>query len=418
MAFKRSSTSQQLDAIRHLGFLVNVPSKMTKFVRWIPPLHGLMLNVDSASKGNPGPCGGGGIFRDPNGNVSMAFSHYYGAGSSVSAEVRAMHDGVLLAIEKGFALSSICLDSLILVNSLRPVETCGFIPFVLKEDLGSRVLYSSSGEEEKASYDWMWTGVGRVKTKLRAALLLRKHYDKIEKSESMQMEINSGRVQKLIVETLKIVENPKIARGNCCLTVEVMVATLLGALLAIISESRFDLFELCPGVGTVVAAIVACGVPEWWHSFGYGWFLCWYLVVIGVARVVRLGGPLGWAQSAHRFSTCELDRGMRRVLNATTLVVAFLLPVLSALLDQGGSCCGVSWRFEVLVEFSARSRREDVVWSGGNAEGSPVFAFFTKSRFDLFELCPGVGTVVAAIVACSVPEWWHSFGYGWYMYLV
>ncbi|MQL84127.1 hypothetical protein Taro_016630 [Colocasia esculenta] len=125
MAFKHSSTPQQLDAIRHLGFLVNVSPKMTKFVRWIPPLHGLMLNVDGASKGNPGPCGGGGIFRDPNGNVSMAFSHYYGAGSSISAEVRAMHDGVLFAIEKGFSLSSICSDSLILVNSLRT----GVVPF-------------------------------------------------------------------------------------------------------------------------------------------------------------------------------------------------------------------------------------------------------------------------------------------------
>ncbi|MQL82955.1 hypothetical protein Taro_015448 [Colocasia esculenta] len=27
--------------------------------------------------------------------------------------------------------------------------------------------------------------------------------------------------------------------------------------------------EVCPGVGTVVTAIVACGVPEWWHSFIY-----------------------------------------------------------------------------------------------------------------------------------------------------
>ncbi|MQM17439.1 hypothetical protein Taro_050411 [Colocasia esculenta] len=119
MTFKCSSTPQQLDDIRHLGFLVNVPPKMTKFVRWIPPLHGLMLNIDGASKGNPRPCGGGGIFRDSNGNVSMAYSHYYGAGSSIFAEVRAMHDGVLLAIEKGFALTSICSDSLILVNSLR-----------------------------------------------------------------------------------------------------------------------------------------------------------------------------------------------------------------------------------------------------------------------------------------------------------
>ncbi|MQL99018.1 hypothetical protein Taro_031734, partial [Colocasia esculenta] len=42
----------------------------------------------------------------------------------------------------------------------------------------------------------------------------------------------------------------------------------------------------------------------------------------------------------------------------------------------GKAAARVSWRFEVLVEFSAHSRREDVVRSGGNAEGSPVFAFF------------------------------------------
>ncbi|MQM08945.1 hypothetical protein Taro_041804 [Colocasia esculenta] len=44
-------------------------------------------------------------------------------------------------------------------------------------------------------------------------------------------------------------------------------------------------------------------------------------------RVVRLGGPPGWAQSAHRFFACERDRGVRRVLNATALGVAFLLPL-------------------------------------------------------------------------------------------
>ncbi|MQM10138.1 hypothetical protein Taro_043024, partial [Colocasia esculenta] len=34
-----------------------------------------------------------------------------------------------------------------------------------------------------------------------------------------------------------------------------------------------------------------------------------------------------WAQSTHRFSTCERDRGVHRVLNATALVVVFLFPL-------------------------------------------------------------------------------------------
>ncbi|MQM16869.1 hypothetical protein Taro_049830 [Colocasia esculenta] len=42
--------------------------------------------------------------------------------------------------------------------------------------------------------------------------------------------------------------------------------------------------------------------------------------------LVRLCGPADWAQSAHRFSACEHDKGVRCVLNATALVVVFPLP--------------------------------------------------------------------------------------------
>ncbi|MQM18841.1 hypothetical protein Taro_051839 [Colocasia esculenta] len=48
----------------------------------------------------------------------------------------------------------------------------------------------------------------------------------------------------------------------------------------------------------------------------------------------------------------------------------------------------------------------------------PEFVLLSLSRFDSFEVCPGVGTVVTAVVVCGVPEWWHSFGYGWYLYPV
>ncbi|MQL78874.1 hypothetical protein Taro_011297 [Colocasia esculenta] len=53
------------------------------------------------------------------------------------------------------------------------------------------------------------------------------------------------------------------------------------------------------------------------------------------AWVVRLCGPADWAQSAHRFSTCECDRGVRHVLNATALVVAFMLPLFGGLRLHG-----------------------------------------------------------------------------------
>ncbi|MQM05553.1 hypothetical protein Taro_038366 [Colocasia esculenta] len=150
-------------------------------------------------------------------------------------------------------------------------------------------------------------------------------------------------------------------------------------------------------------------------------------------RVVRLGGPPDWAQSAHRF--CECDRGVHRVLNATALVVAFLLLLLSGRhlhachasrigrpADVGlvkvtaayvafrlrrratsrsqlqcifkepwpnraftgsarprGATAGFLREIRGSREVrGAWSRCEDVVGSGGNAEGSPVFAFFAK----------------------------------------
>ncbi|MQM09782.1 hypothetical protein Taro_042660 [Colocasia esculenta] len=222
---------------------------------------------------------------------------------------------------------------------------------------------------------------------------------------------------------------------------------------------RFDSFEVCLGVGTVVTAVVVCGLLEWWHSFGYGWYLypVWVVwcdlplnvlypsLVKGIEEINKFGYGI---------------QSMRRILNATALVVAFLLPPLSidvcmhakcralgglltsgnpgrtelsqALFDQGGSCCGISWRFKVLVEFLARSRREDVVRSGGNAEGSPIFTFFTKVGYwtdhpvvhsrvvasFLSDSCFVTDCVVTAVVVCGVPEWWHSFGYGWYLYPV
>ncbi|MQL81485.1 hypothetical protein Taro_013947 [Colocasia esculenta] len=123
--------------------------------------------------------------------------------------------------------------------------------------------------------------------------------------------------------------------------------------------------------------------------------------------VVRSGGNTGsscssrsWAQSAHRLSAYERDRGMCRVLNATALVVAFLLPLFGGLrlhgcrvsgagqsadidsgiaiatyvairsrplLDQGSLLRGFSGRFDGLAVILAWSLCEDVVRSRGNA---------------------------------------------------
>ncbi|MQL84039.1 hypothetical protein Taro_016541 [Colocasia esculenta] len=119
MVFQDTATPQQMEAILELGFFVKPPVKLCKLVRWIPPLQGLVLNVDGASKGNPGPCGGGGLVRISYGTVVLAFSYFYGVGSSILAEARAMCDGVQLAVEHGIFIAEIFSDSLTLVDCLR-----------------------------------------------------------------------------------------------------------------------------------------------------------------------------------------------------------------------------------------------------------------------------------------------------------
>lgn len=51
--------------------------------------------------------------------------------------------------------------------------------------------------------------VGTLKSKIRSLKIMKKPYDKIEKSESMRVEIRSRKAQKLIEDTLKIADSPK-----------------------------------------------------------------------------------------------------------------------------------------------------------------------------------------------------------------
>ncbi|KAM7516640.1 hypothetical protein LguiA_006223 [Lonicera macranthoides] len=69
------------------------------------------------------------------------------------------------------------------------------------------------GSNRRFNYrDMVMLGLGRLmislKSKLRS-LKMKKPYDKIEKSESMRIEIRSKKARKLVEETLKIADSPK-----------------------------------------------------------------------------------------------------------------------------------------------------------------------------------------------------------------
>ncbi|GFP91426.1 hypothetical protein PHJA_001286600 [Phtheirospermum japonicum] len=59
----------------------------------------------------------------------------------------------------------------------------------------------------------MGLGLGRLmtslKSKLKSMKIMKKPYDKIEKSESMRIELRSQKARKLIHDTLRIADSPK-----------------------------------------------------------------------------------------------------------------------------------------------------------------------------------------------------------------
>ncbi|MQL75908.1 hypothetical protein Taro_008299 [Colocasia esculenta] len=89
---------------------VSARIKLPVLVKWMPPQVDFCLNVDGASKGNPRYCGGGGCIRDSHGNFICGFAFFYGFGSSILAEARALHDGLQLAIDRQLQISVVYSD--------------------------------------------------------------------------------------------------------------------------------------------------------------------------------------------------------------------------------------------------------------------------------------------------------------------
>ncbi|MQM01807.1 hypothetical protein Taro_034565 [Colocasia esculenta] len=62
-------------------------------------------------EGNLGDYGGGGCIRDSQGNVHLAFAHFYGVGTSMLVETRALSDGLHFASTHGYRVSIVYSDS-------------------------------------------------------------------------------------------------------------------------------------------------------------------------------------------------------------------------------------------------------------------------------------------------------------------
>ncbi|XP_074314431.1 uncharacterized protein LOC141649645 [Silene latifolia] len=88
------------------------PANIEVFIRWVPPPHSwVLLNTDGASKGNPGPAGGGGIFRDETGDFLHAYYFSCGSCSSMKAELLALQTGLKWAKDMGIRRLLVHMDN-------------------------------------------------------------------------------------------------------------------------------------------------------------------------------------------------------------------------------------------------------------------------------------------------------------------
>ena len=79
------------------------------------------INVDGASRGNPGPSGIGYVIYDSNGQTVERGGEFIGFATSRMAEYYAMRKGVSRAIELGFRTIRFISDSLMVVNQLNGI---------------------------------------------------------------------------------------------------------------------------------------------------------------------------------------------------------------------------------------------------------------------------------------------------------
>jgi ribonuclease HI len=93
-------------------------------VKWTPPPLGwFKLNIDGSSLGNLGLAGGGGVIQNHLGEWVRGFSRAIGFTTSVQAELRALKDGLLLAIDLEILNLEIEMDSLVAVDLINSSTT-------------------------------------------------------------------------------------------------------------------------------------------------------------------------------------------------------------------------------------------------------------------------------------------------------
>jgi len=82
----------------------------------------IKLNFNGASKGNPGPTGFRGIFRDHQGRTRWVYTDHGGIMSNNEGELTTIHQGLSIPIRNGYNNLEIEGDSKIVIEMLRKLN--------------------------------------------------------------------------------------------------------------------------------------------------------------------------------------------------------------------------------------------------------------------------------------------------------
>src|SRR3954462_1387178 len=89
------------EALKFFNLHATTEQRDFQLVIWKKPSSKVIkLNIDGASKGNPGDAGIGGLFRNSNGDFIIGFASYLGTTTSIMVEAKAIYFGLHLAKEK------------------------------------------------------------------------------------------------------------------------------------------------------------------------------------------------------------------------------------------------------------------------------------------------------------------------------
>lgn len=115
-----SGTLDAINGDNHAPTTGHINGRREVLIQWqAPPIDWATLNTDGASKGTPGPAGGGGVIRDCRGVFTRAFTANFAVCTAFKAELWAAAIGLEMARNMGIKKLILQMDSAVCIEVIK-----------------------------------------------------------------------------------------------------------------------------------------------------------------------------------------------------------------------------------------------------------------------------------------------------------